>query len=137
MPKHLQIEIRRLEKRILTIGATVVEAIQKALTALYERQEEIAREVMEGDRRIDRVEVEVEEECLKILALHQPVAEDLRFIAAVMKINQDLERMGDEAVNIAEHAAFLASTAPVPVPPLLQDMTEVTMRMVTSVMSCK
>lgn len=130
MPKHLQIEIRRLKKRILTIGVTVVEAIQKALTALHERREEIAREVIEGDRRIDRAEVEVEEECLKILALHQPVAEDLRFIAAVMKINNDLERMGDEAVNIAEHAAFLASTAPIPVPTQLKDMTEATMLMV-------
>ncbi|MBI4465774.1 MAG: phosphate signaling complex protein PhoU [Acidobacteria bacterium] len=130
MPKHLEIEIKKLKKRILAIGETVVEAIQKALAALQERQAGMAEEVIQGDRRIDRAEVEVEEECLKILALHQPVAEDLRFIAAVMKINNDLERMGDEAVNIAEHAVFLASSDPLSLPPLLSDLTEASMRMV-------
>ena len=130
MPKHMQLEIEKLKKRILAIGDTVVEAIQKALAALGERGEELAREAMEGDGRIDSSEVEVEEECLKLLALYQPVAEDLRFIAAVMKINNDLERMGDEAVNIAEHAVFLAQSDPILVPPRLKDMTDASMRMV-------
>ena len=130
MPKHLQIEIEKLKKRLLAIGEIVVEAILKALTALQERQAEAAQEVIKGDRRIDRAEVAVEEECLKILALHQPVAEDLRFIAAVMKINNDLERMGDEAVNIAEHAVFLANSDPIALPPRLNDQTEAAMRMV-------
>ena len=130
MPKHLQIEIEKLKKRLLAIGEIVVEAILKALTALQERQAEAAQEVIKGDRRIDRAEVAVEEECLKILALHQPVAEDLRFIAAVMKINNDLERMGDEAVNIAEHAVFLANSDPIALPPRLGDLTEAAMRMV-------
>ncbi|MBI4443962.1 MAG: phosphate signaling complex protein PhoU [Acidobacteria bacterium] len=130
MPKHLQIEIEKLKKRLLAIGEIVVEAIQKALTALQERQAVAAQEVIQGDRRIDRAEVAVEEECLKILALHQPVAEDLRFIAAVMKINNDLERMGDEAVNIAEHAVFLANSDPIALPPRLNDLTEAAMRMV-------
>src|SRR3990170_237718 len=131
MPKHLQIEIEKLKKRLLAIGEIVVEAILKALTALQERQAEAAQEVIKGDRRIDRAEVAVEEECLKILALHQPVAEDLRFIAAVMKINNDLERMGDEAVNIAEHASFLARNARIPVPPQFQAITTAAMRMVS------
>ena len=130
MSKHLQNEIRRLKKRILTMGDAAMEAIQKSLQALQERRAELAREVMEGDRRIDRGEVEIEEECLKLLALYQPVAEDLRFIAAVMKINNDIERMGDEAVNIAEHAFFLSGQESIPVPPLLKDMTEASMRMV-------
>ena len=130
MSRHLEVEIRKLKKRILAVGEVVVEAIQKALQALQERRAELAREVIEGDRRIDRAEVEVEEECLKLLALYQPVAEDLRFIAAVMKINNDMERMGDEAVNIAEHALFLAGSDPVPVPQRLKDMTEASMRMV-------
>src|SRR3990172_10342080 len=108
MGKHLRMEIERLNRRLLEIGGTVVEAIQKALLALEARRTEIAAQVMDGDRRIDVEEVELEEECLKLLALYQPVAEDLRFIAAVMKINNDMERMGDEAVNIAEHAHFLA-----------------------------
>ena len=90
MSKHLQIEIERLKKRVLAIGVTVIEAIQKALLALEARRAEIASQVMEGDKQVDTAEVELEEECLKLLALYQPVAEDLRFITAVMKINNDL-----------------------------------------------
>ena len=67
--------------------------------------------VIDNDAEIDEMEVEIEEECLKILALHQPVAIDLRFIVAVLKINNDLERIGDLAVNIAERAAFLADAS--------------------------
>ena len=130
MSRHLEIEIERLNKRILTIGETVVVAIQKALRALHERDEQLARNVLEGDRLIDSAEVEVEEECLKLLALYQPVAEDLRFIAAVMKINSDMERMGDEAANIAGHALFLAGQDPIPMPPRLKDLSEAAMRMV-------
>jgi len=130
MPKHLEIEITRLKKRILHIGAVVTDAMHKALLAVHERRGGLAAEIIEVDRKIDRWEVELEEECLKILALHQPVAQDLRFIAAVMKINNDLERMGDEAVNIAEHAAFLAETPPIPIPHELPAMTEAAMKMV-------
>ncbi|MBI4480513.1 MAG: phosphate signaling complex protein PhoU [Acidobacteria bacterium] len=130
MSKHLQIEIERLKKRVLAIGVTVVEAIQKALLALEARRAEIAAQVMEGDKQVDTAEVELEEECLKLLALYQPVAEDLRFITAVMKINNDLERMGDEAVNIAEHASFLARNNPISVPPQLSAITAAAMRMV-------
>ena len=130
MSKHLQIEIERLKKRVLAIGVTVIEAIQKALLALEARRAEIASQVMEGDKQVDTAEVELEEECLKLLALYQPVAEDLRFITAVMKINNDLERMGDEAVNIAEHASFLSRSNPIAVPPQLSAITAAAMRMV-------
>jgi phosphate transport system protein len=130
MSKHLQIEIERLKKRLLAIGETVVEAIQKALLALEARRGQVADEVMAGDNVVDSAEVELEEECLKLLALYQPVAEDLRFIAAVMKINNDLERMGDEAVNIAEHAAFLSRYDAIPLPEELTAMTAAAMRMV-------
>ena len=130
MSKHLEIEMEKLNKRILTVGDSVVEAIQKALQALQERRAELAREVMDGDRNIDRAEVEVEEECLRLLALYQPVAEDLRFIAAVMKIDNDMERIGDEASNIAGHALFLAERDPLPIPPRLLDLWQVSLRMV-------
>ena len=130
MAKHLHIEIERLKRRVLGVGATVVEAIQKALLSLEARRGEIAKEVIAGDEKVDHDEVELEEECLKLLALYQPVAEDLRFITAVMKINNDLERMGDEAVNIAEHAAFLSRNEPVPVPPQMSEITRAAMRMV-------
>ena len=130
MSKHLHNEIEKLKRRLLTIGSNVIDAIQKALFALEERRADVAAEVMEGDKKIDAAEVELEEDCLKLLALYQPVAEDLRFIAAVMKINNDLERMGDEAVNIAEHASFLAHKLPPPVPLQLNAMTTAALRMV-------
>ena len=130
MSKHLQNEIENLKRRLLTIGASVIDAIQKSLFALEERRADVAAQVMEGDKKIDAAEVELEEDCLKLLALYQPVAEDLRFIAAVMKINSDLERMGDEAVNIAEHASFLAHTLPLPVPVQFNAITTASLRMV-------
>jgi phosphate transport system protein len=130
MSKHLHREMDRLRQHLLTMGGMVEEAVQKSIASLLQRRPEIAREVVDGDARIDRMEVEVEEECLKILALHQPVADDLRFTAAIMKINNDLERMGDLAVNIAERALFLAEHAPIPVPDELRAMTDATVRMV-------
>ena len=130
MSIHLARDLEKLKKDLLTMGAMVEEAIYESVTALRERRPEVARDVIEGDDRIDQWEIEVEEECLKILALHQPVAKDLRFIASVMKINNDLERMGDLAVNVAERAEFLATVAPIPVPRLLSQMAEAAMRMV-------
>lgn len=80
--------------------------------------------VIDGDQEIDRREVELEDDCLKVLALHQPVATDLRFVAAVLKINNDLERIGDLAVNIAERSISLMSTTPSPVPSQFRTMME-------------
>jgi phosphate transport system protein len=94
----------------------VEDAINKATTAFLDRRPELADQVMHGDDLIDRKEVEIEEECLKVLALHQPVATDLRFIVAVLKVNNDLERMGDHAANVAERAAYLSTHDPIEVP---------------------
>ncbi len=113
MPVHLQREIENLKKDVLTLGAMVEMSVREAALAITNRDDELARSVIDKDIKIDRMEVEIEEACLKILALHQPVAIDLRFIIAVLKINNDLERVGDLAVNIAERALFLASQAPV------------------------
>jgi len=112
MSKHLQRDLEHLKKLILTLGSMVEEASNQAIAALVDRRPELAEQVMAGDDEIDRREVELEEECLKILALHQPVAADLRYIVAVMKVNNDLERMGDLAVNIAERAMFLSTHEP-------------------------
>jgi phosphate transport system protein len=109
MAEHLQREIEGLKKKLLALGARVEASVRKATLSIDERDARSAREVIEGDIEIDNIEVEVEEDCLKILALHQPVAIDLRFIVTVLKINNDLERIGDLAVNIAERAAFLAN----------------------------
>jgi phosphate transport system protein len=109
MPVHLQREIANLKKKILALGAVVEERVRQSVQAVGRRDEAQARKIVEADVEIDRMEVEIEEECLKVLALYQPVAVDLRFIISVLKINNDLERIGDLAVNIAERAIFLAS----------------------------
>ena len=109
MSKHLQRDLEYLKKELLGIASLVEEATNKAILALTERRPELAEEVICEDDLIDRKEVQVEEECLKVLALHQPVAADLRFIVTALKVNNDLERMGDLAVNIAERAAYLST----------------------------
>jgi phosphate transport system protein len=116
---HLQREIDRLKRKILALGAMVEENLRLAVQAIETRDVDKARRVIAADLEVDEVEVEVEEECLKLLALYQPVAKDLRFIVAVVKINNELERIGDLAANVAERAAQLADEFPVPVPPSL------------------
>lgn len=113
MKPHLQRELEALKKRILSLGAMVEERFNMAVKAVGARDGALAETVIASDREVNETEVEIEEECLKILALHQPVAVDLRFISAVIKINNDLERIGDEAVNIAERVLVLASRPPV------------------------
>jgi phosphate transport system protein len=108
MSVHLHREIEELKRRILNQGTLVEETVRKALTAVASQDARLAREVIDGDEGIDMAEVAIEEECLKILALHQPVATDLRFIVAVLKINSDLERIGDLAANIASRAMKLS-----------------------------
>ena len=108
MSVHLKREIEKLKKMLLSLCAAVEESLRLAIKSINERDENLARNVIETDDRIDHMEVDVEEECLKILALHQPVAIDLRFIITALKINNDLERIGDLSVNIAERSKFLA-----------------------------
>jgi phosphate transport system protein len=115
MSVHLQREIDRVKKSILALSAIVEDQVQAAVRALLDRDPDQAANVEQRDHDIDHREVEVEEECLKILALHQPVASDLRFIIAALKINNDLERIGDLAVNIARKAAAFADGPPVEV----------------------
>jgi phosphate transport system protein len=106
-------EIEKLKKMILSLAALVEENCRLAVKSVAERDAALALRAIDGDQEIDKVEVDVEEECLKILALHQPVAHDLRFIIAMLKINHDLERIGDLAVSIGERASTL-SAAPRP-----------------------
>ena len=109
MTRHMQREIEKLKKMLLTLSAQVEESVQRAVQSVERRDAVLGKKIIAGDVEVDHLEVDVEEECLKILALHQPVALDLRFIVSVLKINSDLERIGDMAVNIAERAAFLAA----------------------------
>ena len=92
----LRQELERLEKHLLTLTAVVEENVQQAVRALATRDVALAQAVVAGDEQVNRMEVDLEEECLKVLALHQPVAHDLRLIVAVMKINNDLERIADK-----------------------------------------
>lgn len=115
MSTHLHREIDKLKKKILFMGAETEETVRKSIDALITRNEPLAQQVIVGDEVLDNLEVEIEEECLKILALYQPVASDLRYVIAVLKINNDLERIGDLAVNIAERAAYLSTHAPIEV----------------------
>jgi phosphate transport system protein len=129
MSKHLHVEIEKLKKRLLSLGAAVEENFRESIRAIEERNDKLARDVVEADLEIDKTEVEIEEECLKILALHQPVARDLRFIVSVLKVNNDLERVGDLAVNIAERALFLSVREKTQIPFDLKSMEEETRSM--------
>ncbi|MBL4576499.1 MAG: phosphate signaling complex protein PhoU [Opitutaceae bacterium] len=114
MAEHLQKEIGKLKGNLLRLCALVEKRVELATSAIKNRDIKSAREVIDSDIEIDEMEVEVEEECLKILALHQPVAIDLRLIVAILKINNDLERIGDLAVNIAERGSYLAVQKAIP-----------------------
>ena len=107
MLHYWQREIENLKKLILSLGAIVEEQIQRAVLSLDRRDTALADEVVARDREVDSLEIVVEEECLKILALYQPVAKELRFVIAVLKMNNDLERIGDLATNIARRARYL------------------------------
>jgi phosphate transport system protein len=108
MPKRLQRELDKVKKSILSLGAMVEERIRMSIKAIETWDAALAEEIIRRDYEIDELEVEVEEECLKILALHQPVAIDLRFLIATIKINSELERIGDEAVNIANRVTNIS-----------------------------
>lgn len=129
MSKHLDVDLERLHRSLLRMAGYVEDAVVTAATALQARDPDGCFRVVEGDAAIDRLENEVQDECLKILALHQPVAVDLRRISAVLMITTDLERIGDLAVGIAERAAVVARPPHVPIPDGIGGMTERTLAM--------
>lgn len=108
MAKHFHKELEKVKKQILSLGTMVEERLRLATDTIETLDVESARKIIATDYEIDEMEVEVEEECLKILALYQPVAVDLRFIIAAIKINNDLERIADEAANIAQRVMTIA-----------------------------
>jgi len=112
----MQREMEKLKKMILALSAVVEESVQQAAQSLEKMDVELAEKVIGNDNQVDEMEVDLEEECLKILALYQPVAIDLRFIISVLKINNDLERIADLAVNIAERTLALSDETRIPAP---------------------
>ena len=104
MERHFQRELEGLKTSLIKMGSVVEENIAFAIRAVLEKSGDLARKVIETDKRVDSLEIEIDNTVIDLLALQQPVASDLRFIIAAQKINNDLERIGDHAVNIAEAA---------------------------------
>jgi phosphate transport system protein len=130
MAENLERELRQLKQAIVEVGSLAEDSLAKAVRALTTRDERLAREVIYADREIDRREVAVEEDCGKILALYQPVALDLRFVVAVIKINNDVERIGDLAASIAKRVVYLARVMEATIPPELREMATLVQAMV-------
>ena len=134
MSKHLLRDMEKLNNELLAISSMVEEMIDKATQALTDRRYQLADEVVNSDPYVDQHEVHVEEECLKMLALHQPVAVDLRRIATVMKVNNDLERIADLAVSIAQRAQAMDEFPAFPIPERLPQMVAIATRIVRGAM---
>lgn len=122
MSKHLQNDVDLIHSRLMSLFGIVEQMVDKAVRALCEQRVELANEVIQSDDLVNQAEVEIEEECLKILALHQPVAADLRRVTTVLKINSDLERIADLGCNIAERAQCMHEHPYFPIPDQLPDM---------------
>jgi phosphate transport system protein len=133
--KHLERDIESLEQRLLAMSAQIEGMIVKAWRSVSERDSRLAAEVIDSDTSIDEQEVHIEEECLKILALHQPVAIDLRRTATILKVNNDLERIADLAVNIAERGQRLSNAREFALPSTLCVMAEASRRMLSDALT--
>jgi phosphate transport system protein len=134
MDTHFQKELQELKESLLKMAAMVEEAIHTSVQSLVQRDSELAKKTFEGEDKINAMEITIEDMCLRLLALRQPMAADLRFITAALKIITDLERMGDQAVNIGERAISL-NQEPQLKPYLdLPRMTEITQSMVRDVL---
>lgn len=127
MKQHLDRELETLRNRIAQMGRIVSDQLDSALAALLSGDREKSLEVVSGDVKADELEVSIEEECLKVIALHQPVARDLRFLITILKVNNDLERIADHAVNIAQIAKKFSEKRITDFPPQIIRMA----RMVT------
>ncbi len=122
-------ELRTLRERLILMGSKVEEMLVSAMKALIDRDSELAERTMERDREINRLEVEIDERCLRILARRQPVASDLRFITTALKLTTDIERIGDSTVNICERVRELNEEPPLQPYTNLSDMAEATQAM--------
>ncbi|HPR64763.1 MAG TPA: phosphate signaling complex protein PhoU [Thermoanaerobaculia bacterium] len=124
MTVHFHREVEALKKKVLALSVEVEGSLNQAMKAYFTRDIMLADRIIGADEMIDQKEVEVEEDILKILALHQPVAIDLRYLISFLKINNDLERIGDLAVNIADAAVYLAGNPAIEAPEILSKMTD-------------
>ena len=119
MERHFDQELNALREQVLLMGGRAEGIVRRSIESLRRSDPALARQVLQDDRAIDRLEIDIEERCLRLLALQQPLAGDLRFITAALKISNDLERVGDHAVNIAGGTLRLAGT------PLLKPLVDI------------
>ena len=126
---HFEEEMQALKNRLLNMGALVEERVHDATNALIERRIDTAERIIASDQDVNDLQIEIDERCLRLLALQQPMASDLRLITAAMKINADLERIGDQAVNIAEQAVRILAHPPLKPIIDLPRMAEISERM--------
>ena len=133
MESHFHLELNQLKMTILQMASLAETAMAKATKAFFQRNANLAQEVIEGDQEINLLEVEVDRISLRLLALDQPMAGDLRFIVGCMRIAVDLERIADQAVNIAERALFLSTRPPLPPSGAMEQLAETALDMFRSV----
>ena len=129
--RHFHEELAQVKSRLLTMSGEAEGALELAVEALLERSEEKARAVISGDRRIDALEVEIEEQVVNLLALQQPMARDLRMLTSALKIANDLERVGDHAVNIAQSVERLSKSRPIAPEPEIVEMARLAREMLS------
>jgi phosphate transport system protein len=136
MERHFHEQLETLKQQLIDMAMAVEEAIASAIEALIKRDDHIADQVMNRDEHINRMEIDIDEICLKLLALQQPMAIDLRFVTSAMKLNNDLERIGDHAVNIAQLAKALNYNDPLKPFINIPRMAEIAQRMVKQSIDC-
>jgi phosphate transport system protein len=129
--RHFHEELSAVKVRLLTMSGEAEAALGLAVEALLERDADKARQVIKADRIIDNMEMEVEEQCINLLALHQPMARDLRMLTCALKIANDLERVGDHAVNIAQSAERLAEARAIAPEPEIVEMARLSREMLS------
>ena len=128
-------ELDDLKLEVLRMAALTESALTKALRALFERNSDMAEEVVEGDQEIDLLEVEIDRRCLRLFALEQPMARDLRFIIGCMRVCTNLERIADQAVNVAERALYLNQRPALPHEPLMEQLATISVDMLKKAVS--
>jgi phosphate transport system protein len=130
MSMHLERDLSAVRKKLSVLGALVEEGTARAIEFITSPEQNLDREISQIEQRVNEMEVDIEEDCLKILALHQPVAADLRFMIAVLKVNNDLERMGDQSMNIVSRVRAIQNEPPLIEVPDFTDMSQQVLNMV-------
>ncbi|MFM9957060.1 MAG: phosphate signaling complex protein PhoU [Phycisphaerales bacterium] len=134
MSHEMELELVRLKRELLTMSARTESRVSEACQSLLDRDYRLAERVRVSDDEIDQMEVDIEAACLRVLALYQPMASDLRFVLAAMRINSALERMADLARSVAKRAMKIAEKPPLTIPTELREMVDFTSRMVADTM---